>query len=108
MTKRLIAASLAAAFSFGTAFGLTISNTISQNRAAALAKPVTADPGKAKQHDKKSSENGLVCLEDSDGVSRCYPKEIAPGQGSDTTCIERNGKTLCYSTSQQNKPGLDL
>jgi hypothetical protein len=40
MTKRLIASSLAAAFSFGTAFGLALSSAITQNQATAQGTPV--------------------------------------------------------------------
>jgi hypothetical protein len=49
-----------------------------------------------------------VCAEGQDGQALCWPKPNAPGNGSDTTCVEKDGTTLCYSKSQENKPGLDL
>ncbi len=103
MTKRLIAASLAAAFSFGTAFGLALSSTISQNHTSASA-PSSSD----NQQGRKSHDDALVCAEGQDGQALCWPKPNAPGNGSDKTCVEKNGTTLCYSKPQENKHGLDL
>lgn len=103
MTKQLIAASLAAAFSFGTAFGLALSTTISQNHASASA-PTSSD----NQQGRKSHDEALVCEEGKDGQVLCWPKPNAPGNGSDTTCVEKDGTTLCATEPQQSKPGLDL
>jgi hypothetical protein len=102
MTKRLIAASLATAFSFGTAFGLVLS-TASQNHA-----PTSAPASTDKQQAHKSPDDRLVCAEGTNGQALCWPKENAPANGSNTTCVEKDGTTLCYSHPQQNKPSLDL
>lgn len=102
MSKRLIAASLAAAFSFGTAFGLALS-AASQNHA-----PTSAPARDDKLQTHKSPHQGLVCADGKVGQALCWPKDSTPPEGSNTICIQQADKTLCYTESPQTKPGLDM
>jgi hypothetical protein len=115
MTKRLIASSLAAAFAFGTAFGLAISqaeNTNCTKRGSEMLLDHFGNslPGRSSQLPAapEKQQDGLTCLENGGGKALCWPKGSEPGAGSETACVERDGTTLCVTKPKISPPSLDL
>jgi hypothetical protein len=137
MSKRLFISSLAATFSFGAAVGLAIDELISNTSSDCPSSrnqtdrqfpplndwdaPATENSESGNQADNHSyrlnkpeaktpdaPSDDLECRETSPGVSRCWPKDLAPAPDQKLTCIESGNETLCYPTPAAKSPKLDL
>lgn len=92
----MCAATIAASFAFGTAFGLAVSNTPAARQDAPLNLGNQALP-----------DSNLVC-QDVAGKVLCWPKDMSPDKNEDMTCNEAGDSTLCFSTPKLRTPGLEL
>jgi hypothetical protein len=115
MTKRLIASSLAAAFAFGTAFGLAVSRDKNTNCTKPNNEMLLDDFGNSSPRGSsqmpaapEKQSNGFACLKDGYGETLCWPKGSEPGADSESACAERDGTTLCATKPKLSPPKLDL
>jgi hypothetical protein len=110
MTKKLAGSSLAAAFAFGTAFGLAVAQTRTTNCQKPTSKILLDDFANSSPKTQSQAPQGaekhdsLVCLESSDGQALCWPKGSEPGGESETACIECDGTTLCANKADPGAP----
>lgn len=121
MTSKLIASGLAAAFSLGTALGVTVTQTPSKpiNDTPSAGEPFYKDatqrpepkilyldsPARKAQ---PQIDDELVCKEIIPGERQCWPKNMAPDESQDTTCYGTEERSFCYSTPKRNGPELEI
>lgn len=110
MTKRLFASSLAAAFSFGTAFGITLSDLIGQGgfstaQESASNKSLPDPPSSQPDTPKPGPEDkGRFVCKDVDGATLCWPRESAPDDDDQTYCHQNEGSSNCLVRPVIPKP----
>lgn len=120
MTNRLftigiVANGLAAAFSFGAAFGLALSQDKNTNCPKPNTEMLLDDFGKSSPRGSsqmpaapEKQSDGFACLKNGDGETLCWPKGSEPGADSESACAERDGTTLCATKPKLSPPKLDL